>query len=255
MAIAALPLEQIITEAVLQGLDSPGLHDALASRVGDDQPANALNEQIAADTAQLDELAQLHTDREITAPEWVQARKSIEARSETTRHRHSGLSGTRHLDPYIGNGAGLRQQWDTLNLDRQRAIVKGLVDHVQILPRRQRQSSRQHRARPPGLAPLGGTAPGPCSRCACARGPGIRVAQQHLHLRQRHLTSDLHRHPLLRARPRHHRGHPLDPPPRVHGHCTHTAGGPCHSGTSSEDHCTAGQPAINSEAPRPSARP
>jgi site-specific DNA recombinase len=102
--------------------------------VHDDHQANALAEEIRADTEQLDELARLYAARTITAPEWVTARKDIEQRRDTARRRLSGLSGTRHIDAYIGNAEGLRQQWGDLNLDRQRAIVKALIDHVQIMP-------------------------------------------------------------------------------------------------------------------------
>jgi site-specific DNA recombinase len=134
MAIAAAPLEKIIVEAVLIRLDTPDLHDALAGRAHDDQQTNQLADQISADTAQLEELAQLYADRAITAPEWKHARASIDARRSTARQRLSGLSGTRHIDAYIGHGDALREQWANLNLDRQRAVVKALVDHVEILP-------------------------------------------------------------------------------------------------------------------------
>lgn len=134
MSINAEGVERIITEAVLQRLDNPALHDAMAGRVEDDQQARALSEQISQDTAQLDELAQLYAERQITAPEWTSARKVIESRRDGARRRLSGLSGTRHIDAYIGKGDVLRDQWSKLNLDRQRAIIKALVDHVEILP-------------------------------------------------------------------------------------------------------------------------
>lgn len=134
MAVAAVPLEQIISEAVLQRLDSPTLHDAMAGRVQDGGMARELSDQIAADTAQLEELADLYSERAITAPEWKRAREAIEVRRAAARRRLSGLSGTRNIDAYIGNGAALRAQWADLNLNRQRAIVQALVDHVEILP-------------------------------------------------------------------------------------------------------------------------
>ncbi|WP_110239280.1 recombinase family protein [Nocardioides gilvus] len=134
MAISAAPLEQIVSEAVLQRLDSPLLHDALAGRIHDDGLATELGKQIAADTSQLEELTDLYTNRAITPPEWMRARDAIEARRNAARRRLSGLTGTRNLDAYIGNGADLRRQWGELNLDRQRNIVQALVDHVEIMP-------------------------------------------------------------------------------------------------------------------------
>jgi site-specific DNA recombinase len=134
MAINSEGVERIIAEAVLIRLDSPALHDAMAGRVRDDDAAVGLSEQIAADTEQLDELAQLYAARQITAPEWTTARKAIEARRDAARRRLSDLSGTRELDAYLGQGDTLRSQWGSLNLDRQRGIVKALIDHVEILP-------------------------------------------------------------------------------------------------------------------------
>jgi site-specific DNA recombinase len=134
MAVSAAPLERIITEAVLQRLDAPGLHDALAGRAHDDQQAAALAEQIRADTEQLQELTDLYVARDIDAADWKRARSGIEARRTAARKQLSRLSGTQPIDAYIGQGQALRDQWEGLNLSRQAAIVKALVDHVEILP-------------------------------------------------------------------------------------------------------------------------
>jgi site-specific DNA recombinase len=134
VTINAAGVERIVTEMVLIRLDSADLHDALAGRARDDTQAAALADAIAGDTAQLEELAALYASKDITAPEWVTARKAIETRRESNRRRLTTLSGTRAIDAYIGMGDDLRGQWATLNLDRQRAIIKALVDHVVITP-------------------------------------------------------------------------------------------------------------------------
>lgn len=134
MSINADGAERIVTEAVLIRLDGPELHDAIAGRSHDDAQANALAEQVAADTAQLAELTQLWTDKAITTEEWKMARESIEARRAESKRRLSHLSGTRHIDAYVGQGSLLREQWSELNLTRQVAIVKAIVEHVEILP-------------------------------------------------------------------------------------------------------------------------
>jgi DNA invertase Pin-like site-specific DNA recombinase len=134
LTITADPAEQIVAEAVLMRLDSPQLHDALAGRVRDDAQASALQDQIDADNAQLLELTDLWTERTLSTEEWKRAKATIQARLNQARKQLSHLSGTRDLDAYIGQGDNLRSNWDTLNLDRQRAIVKTVVDHVEILP-------------------------------------------------------------------------------------------------------------------------
>jgi hypothetical protein len=134
MGITAEPAEQIVAEAVLIRLDSPELHDALAGRVRDDAQAASLHKQIDADDAQLMELAAMWANNELDSDAYKRAKAIIETRRTKARHDVNRLAGTRHLDAYLGQGDTLRQQWHDLNLDRQRAIVKALVDHIEILP-------------------------------------------------------------------------------------------------------------------------
>lgn len=134
MTLTAAPAEKILTEMVLVRLDSPDFHDALAGRVRDDAQASTLAEAVRSDTAQLEELSGLYAAKQITAPEWIAARKPIEARRSSNQRRLSQLSGTRDLDAYIGQGSVLRAQWADLNLDRQRAVIKTLIDHVVVHP-------------------------------------------------------------------------------------------------------------------------
>src|SRR3954449_13468209 len=98
MAISAAPLKQIITEAVLHRLDTPGLHDALAGRAHDDQQAAALTDVIRADSEQLQELTDLYVARDIDAAEWKRAHSGIEARRAAARKQLSRLSGTQPVD-------------------------------------------------------------------------------------------------------------------------------------------------------------
>lgn len=134
MAVAADPLERFVAEAVLVRLDGPDLTAALCGRAGEDFRAAELSEQIAADTAQLDELAGMYAAKNITAAEWMTARRTIEARRTDSRRTITRLSGTTALDGLIGNGDALRASWESLNLTRQVAIVKALVDHVSMSP-------------------------------------------------------------------------------------------------------------------------
>jgi DNA invertase Pin-like site-specific DNA recombinase len=134
MTINALGVERIVTEAVLIRLDSPELHDALAGRVHDDAEASALAEHVAADTAQLKELAEIWAQRQISTDAWAAARTVIEDRRAIAKRKLGHLSGTRHLDAYIGQGGLLRKQWADLNLSRQVAIVRAIIEHVEILP-------------------------------------------------------------------------------------------------------------------------
>jgi site-specific DNA recombinase len=132
--IVADPLEQLITQAVLYRLDTPEMAAALAGELAHDEQAAALAEQVAAEQAQLGELAGLYGERHITAAEWRAARKPIETRLKQAKGRLGRLRRTTVLDGLVGAGSTLRTEWQTLNLDRQRAIVAAVLDHAVIGP-------------------------------------------------------------------------------------------------------------------------
>ena len=134
MTITAEPVETFVTEMVLYRFDSPELHDALAGRVRDDAAASALHDQIDNDTVKLTELAEMWATNDIDSDQFKRAKAIIEKRRDTTRRDLSRLSGTRDLDAYLGQGDALRDTWQTLTLDRQRAIIKTVLDHVEIRP-------------------------------------------------------------------------------------------------------------------------
>ena len=134
MAITAPGLEELITDAVLYRLDSSDLADALAGTQRADETSAVLSESIAADTAQMDELASLYATRQITAPEWLAARKPIEARLTANRRRQVHNAGSTVLAGHVGNATALRRQWPDLNLSRQVAIVRAIIDHIAIHP-------------------------------------------------------------------------------------------------------------------------
>jgi DNA invertase Pin-like site-specific DNA recombinase len=127
-------VEALIADAVLYRLDTPELAAALAGKAADDETASALSEQLAADRAQLDELAALFAERAITSREWLAARRPIEERIETIQRRIGRLTRTDILGGLVGNGQDLRRRWDDLNLTRQAAIVAAVLHHAVIGP-------------------------------------------------------------------------------------------------------------------------
>jgi site-specific DNA recombinase len=134
LTIVAPPVEELVTAAVLYRLDTPELAQALEGRTAEDTEAAALAEILAADQAQLDELAKLYADKAIGVREWMAARGPIEDRINDTRRRIARLTRTDALAGFVGNGSDLKAAWSDLNLTRQAAIVKTIVDHVVIAP-------------------------------------------------------------------------------------------------------------------------
>ena len=134
LLVNAERVEELITEAVLYRLDTPQLAAALAGELAGDERTAALSDEIAQDRAQLEELATLYGNKEITAAEWSAARRPIDARITHATRQLGRASSHRQLHSLIGHGGKLREQWSTLNLDRQRAIVAALLDHAAIGP-------------------------------------------------------------------------------------------------------------------------
>ncbi len=127
-------LEAFLAEAVLYRLDTPELLRDITS--GPDATADvaALGEAIQSTAARMDDLAATWADGDISRAEWVTARKRLEQRLEADRRALARLTQRDAIDAYIGRGNELRARWDSLNLSRQVAIIKAVLDHAIILP-------------------------------------------------------------------------------------------------------------------------
>lgn len=134
LAINAEPVESFIADAILYRLDTPELASALAGSAGADAASAADRESLAADEAQLEDLAREYGDNWIRLKEWLAARDVIDARMEATRKRLSRLSQTAAIDPYVGQASALRAEWSEMPLNRQRAIASALLDRAIVHP-------------------------------------------------------------------------------------------------------------------------
>ena len=132
--MVAEPVEDLITEAVLTRLDSTELADALTGKVRDDDALGGLGAALTADQARLDELAGLYADGSVSAREWMAARNPIEARIHDTQRRLAHATDTSALNGLTGNGTVVREQWDSLGIDRRQAIIRAVLDHAIIGP-------------------------------------------------------------------------------------------------------------------------
>lgn len=148
LSITAEPVEALIAAAVLYRLDTPELAAALAGQAATDAETAALSEAISADRAQMAELADAYGNRSITMQDWLAAKKPIEARIRDGERRLARLTGNSALAGIVGNGDALRTQWAELNLTRQAAIVRAVLDHADIAPAPPRQPFDPHRVSP-----------------------------------------------------------------------------------------------------------
>jgi site-specific DNA recombinase len=134
--INADEVEGFIKEAVLIRLDSAGLQQTMERRQRKAPDAQRWLDEAEQAQAQLDELAAAYGQRQFSLQEWMTARKPIEQRLTHARKQLGKVSRSSVLDRYIGNGEGLRAEWDSLDLSQQHAIVAAVVDRVIVGPAR-----------------------------------------------------------------------------------------------------------------------
>ena len=86
--------QQLVTEAVLYRLDTPELAAALSGAQAQDAETDAAQSGLESDKAQLTELATAYGEQQITFPEYLAARKPIEARIEAGQRKVGRLTRT-----------------------------------------------------------------------------------------------------------------------------------------------------------------
>lgn len=134
LTVVAEPLEALITEAVLYRLDTPELAAALEGRASADSDTIRVGQQLAEDRGQLEELAGLYGSKAITAHEWTIARQPIEARIHQAEAALARTTRSDALSGLPGQGTSLHNAWSQMNLTRQNAIVKAVLDYAVIAP-------------------------------------------------------------------------------------------------------------------------
>ena len=134
--ITADEVERFVTEAVLHRLDSPQLQEAIERRQRSVPETERWFREAQAAAAQLDELGTIWGKRLISTPEWMAAKRPIEERLTAARKKLAKATHTNAVAAYVGNGAGLRAEWDALDLSQQHAIVAAVVDSVVVGPAR-----------------------------------------------------------------------------------------------------------------------
>jgi DNA invertase Pin-like site-specific DNA recombinase len=132
--IYAEMLEGFLAKAILMRLDTPEMLAELNRAPAGNEEAVAVAEQIEADTARKKSLAEDWADGLISRDDWLNANARIEPRLVANHAALARLTQRDKVAAYAGHGKELRERWDSLNLSRQVAIVKAVLDHAVILP-------------------------------------------------------------------------------------------------------------------------
>lgn len=133
LRVIADPLEELITEAVFLRLDSPALSASIAE---DASPRDELLHDLGQLESRLTELADMWAAGAISRSEWLTARSGIEARLESGRREYARERNGAALEEFVGRPGALRAAWDGLSLDRRRAVLRSVIDRIDIGPAR-----------------------------------------------------------------------------------------------------------------------
>jgi site-specific DNA recombinase len=135
LTVTATPVDDLISRAVLMRLDGPRLNAAMAGRATDTAAASQLSQQIADDQAKLQELAaECSRPDGPSVAEWRTAREPINRRIETNQRKLQALSNSEALHALGNIGPDLASQWEGLDITRQHAIIKAVLDHAVVNP-------------------------------------------------------------------------------------------------------------------------
>lgn len=123
-------LEEFIVAAVLHRLDSPDL--LTTNTPSDDERQRELTEILDTADARLKDLAEMWSDGELTRAEWSTARQKITTRRDDAARELARLRQADAVVDYMGRGTELHASWESLNLSRQVAIVKSVLESATI---------------------------------------------------------------------------------------------------------------------------
>jgi hypothetical protein len=124
-------VEALVVAAVLTAFGGSDVARLLTDDGADN--TTELLAEVAREEEQLHELADAYGRRQVTMSEWLAARRPIEERVATlSAHLQSADRKAAAATEYVGNADALRRDWPTLSLDRQRAIVATVVDHIVV---------------------------------------------------------------------------------------------------------------------------
>jgi hypothetical protein len=135
VAIIAEPLEEFVTGAVLDALESPRIQQAL--RDGADTAAPHRTELLAEITRAQDKREEARRDYSadrIDRADWLDIRDRTEERITKARREYDRLAGSATILGDIPPAEHVRDVWESWNTDRRRAAIKTVLNAIVIHP-------------------------------------------------------------------------------------------------------------------------
>lgn len=135
VSIVADEIEAFVRDVVFEALDSPEFVQAIRAVEGDDEEQRGLLETLRDDETALEQLARDHyADRLISRAEFLEARKAIEGRIESTQRSLGRSAKASVLSNLPSTRDALEKAWETRDLSWRRAVLSALIEKVSISP-------------------------------------------------------------------------------------------------------------------------
>ena len=128
----AEPVDALVTEAVLDVLDSPRMAEVLGAATADGEMAT-LVETYRGHKLRLDDLVTDYASGLLDRQQLARAKRIVEAAMETTRRRLDKLASSRALAA-VPVGRSLREAWAAADLDWRRQLLALVVERVVLHP-------------------------------------------------------------------------------------------------------------------------
>jgi len=120
-----------VVEAVITRLNSPEMERSLTEPKPNPK-ALALNAELSGLDDRYIELAEMVEQGEMSRVEYQAAKKIVDERKADLERVLAKERGVVALSGGLGSPQLIMQKWKSLNLDRQRAILKAMLESVQV---------------------------------------------------------------------------------------------------------------------------
>jgi site-specific DNA recombinase len=134
-AIKAELLEEYVTGAVLDALESPRVQEALREGEDSNAPRRAeLLAEIKAAQERREEARRDYSERVIDRADWLDVRQRTEDDIARARREYDRLTGSGTVLSDIPPSDRVRDAWDTWSTDRKRSAIRAVLHRVVIKP-------------------------------------------------------------------------------------------------------------------------
>jgi site-specific DNA recombinase len=132
--IKAEILEEYITGAVLDALESPRVQEALQTQDAHTERRAEILELIKRAEERRNEARRDYAEDAISRADWLDIRGRIESRIASLRHEYDRLSGGETVLGDIPPEQSVRDAWESWNIDRRRAAIRSVLHPILIKP-------------------------------------------------------------------------------------------------------------------------